>query len=539
MINDEPAAMTTPFPLPRSLALAVALSLPLLAAAQSSYQLTDLGSLPETSDCGAAGLNSRGDVVGQCVSSKEVPGRFSSTTAFVYSNGAMSALAPLPGEDSSYASAISDNGTIIGLSMLTPALNGSGPRSSHFVVYRNGQAEIPSGLPSAGLVLNDISGSGEILGSYTDSSNRMTRFLYSDAGLRILPFGMGAISRRGMVVGQGEEGDGRQLIRYDAGKVSTLAMPAGATAYHPDVINDQGQIAGSAGISYGAHINGAPAQYGSWGISRAYLYSAGKVSYLGFLAGYNQTYPQGINQQGVLVGTASYSGPLPRECITAKGLTMNLIEMATRCRPTLSKPNRAFIYSNQGLVDLNRLLSPEQAAQYVLTGAAAINDAGQIAATATVNGQSRAVLLTPLAGPAVAAAPATATLLTFEGRLAAPGSDGSQRLSFLPGPVAGQSGQVFVVAMQPTEQGGQVFFMDSRGDWQLFRDCASAAAYSPVGPLTTLNDMPLLSVASLNLLGGSAVTLFVGYGLAQASDAAGTACQDMMLGQTYLPLLTL
>lgn len=531
--------------LPRSLSLAVLLSLPVLAAAQSGYQLTDLGVLPATSDCYAAGLNSKGDVVGHCVSTREVPGRFSSTAAFVYSNGAMTGLTPLSGEDSSYASGISDNGVIIGSSMLTPALNGSGPNSWHSVVYRNGQATIPSGLPSNGLVLNGISSSGQILGSYADASNRMISFLYGDGGLSILPFGMGVISNRGLVASGSEGPDNKQITLYAAGKTSTVSMSAGATVYYPEAINDQGQIAGSAGISYGAPIEGAPAQYGRWGLSSAYLYADGKVAYLGFLPGYNRTYPQGINQQGMLVGTASYSGPLPRECITAPatGLAMNLIEMATRCRPTNSKPDRAFVYGSQGLVDLNSLLAPAQAAQYLVTQASAINDAGQIAATATVNGKSRAVLLTPVTTPpgqgATSVQAAATPLATFEGRLQARGSDGSQRLSFLPGPVAGKSGQVFVIAMQPTEQGGQVFFMDSRGDWQLFSDCASAAAYSQVGPLTAQADMPLLNRASLNLLGGSAVTLFIGYGLAQAGDVAGTACTDMMLGQTYLPLLTL
>lgn len=64
---------------------------------------------------------------------------------------------------------------------------------------------------------------------------------------------------------------------------------------------------------------------------------------------------------------------------------------------TVNGENRAFLYTNGTMIDLNTLIDP--ASGWVLNSANAINDFGQIAGTGTFNGQQRAFLLTPVPEP--------------------------------------------------------------------------------------------------------------------------------------------
>ena len=74
----------------------------------------------------------------------------------------------------------------------------------------------------------------------------------------------------------------------------------------------------------------------------------------------------------------------------------------------ISNSNRAFLYnSGAGLVDLNTLIDPLSG--WNLTGAADINDHGQIVGTGFHNGQQRAFLLAPTMAPE----PGTLGLLIF------------------------------------------------------------------------------------------------------------------------------
>ena len=59
-------------------------------------------------------------------------------------------------------------------------------------------------------------------------------------------------------------------------------------------------------------------------------------------------------------------------------------------------PARLVIWRDGAVFALQDLLDPASGAGWTLTGAAAINNLGQIAGSATFNGQTRAVLLTPL-----------------------------------------------------------------------------------------------------------------------------------------------
>lgn len=518
----------------RILLLAALLTLPTLAVAQSGYILTDLGMLSDSTDCSASGLNNKGQVVGSCVSNKEVPGKFSSTEAFVYADGAMTGLGKLPGFDSSEARAINDNGWIVGSSFNAPSSTTGRMDPAQGFLYRDKTLSALKGLPGDGNIPTGINAGGRIVGFSSSAGGRPAGFLYGDGSVVPLDIFPNAINNSGQVIGQGIGQAGSQL--YADGAATPLDIPAGTFAQAPVAFNDQGQMVGVTTISYGPAIGGSP--YGALGQDSAYLYAQGTVTYLGFLPGYNRSDPRAINNQGQIVGVATYFGAAPPDC--NGGLITNLLAYMEHCRPTTSKTSRPFLYADQRMTDLNTLLFPEQAARYVLTDAGAINDAGQIAATASVNGQSRAVLLTPVSGaPQNQAQSQSRELVTFQGSLLAGGSADTLNAGFEPGPVAGQNGQVFVVALVPTIRGGGIFFMDSQGGWQLFGDCANAPAYTAPGPLTALADIALLGKAGLAQVGHSDITLYLGYGLASAADPAGSACRDMLKFKNYLPLSTL
>lgn len=518
----------------RVLLFAALLALPAITAAQSrGYILTDLGMLSDSTDCSASGLNNKGQVVGYCVSNKELPGKFSSSEAFVYADGAMTGLGKLPGNDSSHARAINDNGWIIGSSFNAPETATGKMEPAQGFLYRDKNLSALKGLPGDGSILTGINAKGQIVGIGTSASRSSAGFLYDDGNVATLDIFPTAINNRGQIIGQGI--GLTSTLLYDGATTMPLDIQAGTFAQVPSAFNDQGQMVGVATLSYGPPLGNSP--YGNLAQDNAYLYAQGKVTYLGFLPGYNQTIPRAVNSQGLIVGVATYLGAYPPDC--SGGLLKNLLDMS-KCRPTINKPPRPFLYADQRMSDLNALLSPAQAAQYRLTDASAINDAGQIAATATVNGQSRAVLLTPVSGsqqdPTQSQDP---NLITFQANLFAGDGDGALRAGFEPGPVAGKTGQVFVVALVPTAQGGGAFFMDSQGGWHLFNGCANAPAYTATGPLAELADITLLGKTSMARLGHSDITLYLGYGLAGVADPAGSACGDMLNFKNYLPLATL
>ncbi len=521
-------AKPTPFST-RSLLLAALLALTATASAQNlGYTLTDLGLLNGTTDCQAAGLNNKGQVVGGCVSNEDIPGQFSNYAAFVYHDGIMRGLGTLPGDDSSFARAINDNGWVIGSSSRAFKTTPPQPISQGFLYRDNAisRLNIPSG-DGEGSFLTGINANGQILG-FSFAAVRgspSVGFLYSNGETTFLDFDPSALNNKGQIVGNKS---GRSTVLYSNGISAVLDAYADMFAQPPSAINDQGQIVGKTTIVYGPKIGTSP--YGSWGQNVAYLYSQGTFSYLGFLPGYNESYPSAINNLGQVVGVASYDGPPPPAC-TGGLINLSLI---LDCRSTITKPTKAFLYTDGRMLDINSLLSPEQAAQYAITGASGINNSGQIAATASVSGHDRAVLLTPNSQTQVRNQQPQ-NLGTFEASALADGS--ALAASFEPGPVTKKNGQVFVVALVPTAQGGGTFFMDNRGNWKPFNTCANAPAYTAPGPLTALADINVLG--NTIQLSHTGITLYLGYGLASATDPAGTACDDMLKNRNFFPIYTL
>lgn len=129
-----------------------------------------------------------------------------------------------------------------------------------------------------------------------------------------------------------------------------LGTPTGTSQSAAIAINDDGLILVGAG-------------------TRGFLYIRGVFTDLGTLGG-TTTYVSGINSRGQVVGTSTIA----------------------------DGTDHAFLYRDGTITDLNDYVAPGSG--WVLEGAGAINDHGQIVGNGTLNGNFDAFLLTPVRRPA-------------------------------------------------------------------------------------------------------------------------------------------
>ncbi len=172
-----------------------------------------------------------------------------------------------------------------------------------------------------------------------------------------------AINDSGAIVGSSLNADylgGRAFVwRPDTpngttGTMTDLPLPAGADQSGAAAISSNGLIAGTL--------------FTTTGQSHAFLFDTATHD-LGTLPGGSESFAYGVNSSGAVVG---YS------------------DTAVRGN------DHAAIWAGGHISDLNRFLpGPVQAAGVVLTWAWAINNSGQIAGIASVNGHAHAFLLTP------------------------------------------------------------------------------------------------------------------------------------------------
>jgi probable HAF family extracellular repeat protein len=318
-----------------------------------NYALIDLGTLGGNYS-GANAINAAGQVVGTSDNTSSI------RHAFLYSNGTMHDLGTLGGNYSA-ANGINDAGQVVGESFITT----SDP-NRHAFLYSNGS------IVSIGTILGSTSGAyginnnGQIVGYAAISSINGLAFLYSGSSMRIFnPFGGSYGTAYGL------NGNGQVI--------GTSSFPGNSSEhafiYYNGVIQDLGTLGGSSSIAYGINNSGqvvgqSTALVGTSYYNHAFLYEHGTMMDLGTLhLPSDWTAAYSINATGQIVGV-SY--------INANG------------------DSHAFLYFNGQIYDLNNLLF-NRTSGWELTGAAGINDTGQIIGTGfNPSGQYRAYLLNPL-----------------------------------------------------------------------------------------------------------------------------------------------
>jgi probable HAF family extracellular repeat protein len=340
----------------RCLLLWAVLSLPLTAGAAPLYNVTVVAGAGST----AYDLNNLGQVVGGMASG-------SATHAFLFSDGHLADLGALGGQYA-YAASINDHGQVVG-----NADRGDGLLRGF--LYSGGTMTV---LPGAGTVTAaGINDAGTVAGSMTDTPaiNPAHAVTYANgkyADLGIFPYGdsshAAAINNHGDVVGEatiypfGAPNWPVNPFLYHDGTLTDLGNLGGIWTGALS-INDNGQIVGYAGLD---------ARGGNLYPETAFLYEHGVMRDLGGLvANPNRDFnsvARDINNLGQIVGAA--------------GVDFGV--------------EHGFLYDDGRMVDLNALIDP--ASGWVVTGAAAINEAHQIAATACRDGACYAVRL-DLAAP--------------------------------------------------------------------------------------------------------------------------------------------
>lgn len=334
-------------PLPQFL-LAATLAGPGAAAlADPVYNITVIGGAGSAS----ADINHRGDVVGHFTNGDI-------TRGFVYTNSGFTEIATFGGQNS-MAVAINDHGQVVG-----SASTSSG--NNHAFLFSGGTLHDLGTLGGAYSEAYDINNQGVIVGisAKADAPNFVFRQGFRYAGgsmsaLGTLPGGAGsdayAINNKGQIGGAASEGLDTfpefpsHAVLYRNGSFELLVpLGYGDSAVHG--LNDRGQAVG-----------GIPNQTSAHG-SHAFLYDDGTMIDLGLLwTGSDDSIASDINNHGQVVGNG-----LVRIDAVHSGW-------------------HGFLYDRHGgMVDLNTLIDADGG--WVITHANAINDAGQIAATACRGG---------------------------------------------------------------------------------------------------------------------------------------------------------
>jgi probable HAF family extracellular repeat protein len=194
--------------------------------------ITDLGVLPGGTYSDALDLNESDEVV-------EYSDTASGVHAFIWRHGLLRDLGALPGDDDSVATGINDAGQIVGWSATLPDSNGL-----HAVRWQAGRLidMDPGGFYSTA---QDITNNGWIVGNRStpqDPSTLLAVTWRHGAATSLTPGTAVAANERHQFVGLTA---GRQTFLWDRRMVNNLGVPAGATFFHAEDINNLTQVVGS------------------------------------------------------------------------------------------------------------------------------------------------------------------------------------------------------------------------------------------------------------------------------------------------------
>lgn len=363
------------------------------------YSLTDLGTLGGAASV-ARDINNLGEVVGWTNIGN------GQRRAFLYRDGTMTDLGTLVGGSYSEAMAINDNSQVVGFS----GINAYGPQFREFMngfVWQEGTMKALSAAycpcsfnrrygTSTAYGINDsgqaVGGTGTVRGEsvihaarWQSPYNSTAQDIGAGAGDWEISRAFG-INDAGQVVGDFAPEAGnmgiaeRNAFLWENGIRQNLRRLTGHDAGTALEINEAGMIVGWSGSPDAT-------------VSRPVLWYDGGRQDLGALRGATNGQAFDINASAQVVG---WSGsPIP-------------INAAVTAGPGWSETSdpsaaRAFLWQNNRMFDLNLVPAlnangvPGAISGWVLTQAAAINDAGEIVGIGFHNGEMRGFLLSPVA----------------------------------------------------------------------------------------------------------------------------------------------
>ncbi len=349
------------------------------ADAHAGFTVIDLGAL-STSGSSAAGMNSGGTGVGTSTASD------GTSLAVRYGGGSPAPVGLLPNARSSVGNAINDKGLVAGMMEIQIS---TGQFVFHaFKTGGDGKPEDIGTLPGGrSSVAYSINGSGQVAG-VTQFGSIQRGFVGSGAGaissIGTLAEGLNSsavgLNDNGWIVGTADDASGvNHAVIGFAGQLTRLGNLPGAGASFGTAINNANEAVGYAQVGSGFH---------------AFLArSPGDVIDLGTLPFGSSSIAFGINDASQVVGTVAFGG----------------------------SGSSAFLWTpeQQRMYDLNLLIDPSDAKDWVLLSATAINGTSQIVGNGLYKGQARAFLLDPIPGqwitdaprPPVVPEPASALLL--------------------------------------------------------------------------------------------------------------------------------
>jgi uncharacterized protein (TIGR03437 family) len=379
------------------------LLIPLCVCAQTPPRFTfqDLGSLPGMTDCVATAISQAGLVTGACGNSST-----RSVSGFVSSGGVMQGFVYTAQSYYVLPLAVNDSGVAAGI--LWSGTSGSGilrltPISAFF--YQNGVVQeapdaitnlFPCGITNAGLVTGFL-GNGTSNIGFTDAMTYQmptgqTTTLSTPPGQLVAAAFRVSADGTWIAGGGGTlEANGTMAVvaaLWHNGKPQLLPLLHGFEYVDAFDVNDAGMAAGEA---FTLNLDEDAITPAGSGHAVEFNSAANSAIDLGVLSNDQSSQATGINDSGWVIGSSSDLAPL-----SMLQLQMYLLPLVD---PALLQDFRAFLYANGTMYDLATLV--ENSAGGQLPFATAINNAGQIAGTATIAGHRHAFLLTPVAPPQV------------------------------------------------------------------------------------------------------------------------------------------
>src|SRR5262245_6550670 len=365
------------------------------AFGQNVYRVTDLGLLPSKEESVPAAINGQGLVAG--TSSAKTSGE----AAFRYNPNN-----PAPMEDIGHSIrglvsrgfGINDIGTVVGDSAVLATSIADSP-IRHAALFSNGSvADLGTLKKEQFSRANDVNGFDQVVGfsgPALDSPKSRAFFWSKPTGMLDLGT-LGGAHAQAFAINDSGFITGNSHVRSSAtgtGAIHAFLSPSPLAA-GPAGMRDLGTLGGS--FSYGMAINGKNHVVGYSTINKvdsrvhAFWFDGNGMKDLGTLA------PNSINpleDQSVALGINSSDRIVGYSYLPAIGANIDpaIQPVTTPVRQV------AFVWNNGVMTDLNKLIGAASDTYY-LSSAMAINDNGQIVATALskATGTRRAVLLTPL-----------------------------------------------------------------------------------------------------------------------------------------------